>query len=60
MKTPNNKPATIGRPTDESEPKDHVITLRTTRTRKNAYVKAAQKSGQNLTDWIITRCDSAS
>lgn len=52
-------PATGGRPLDEGAPKDHTITLRTTRTRKNAYVKAAQNAGMNLTDWMFLNCDIA-
>lgn len=48
-----------GRPLDESEPKDRVITIRTTRTRKNAYVRAARLRGRNLTEWMIWNCDGA-
>ena len=60
MKTkPKTDPNPIGRPLDEDEPKDHVITIRTTRSRKNAYVRAARLRGRNLTEWMIWNCDEA-
>lgn len=35
------------------------IQTRVTMARKNAYVKAARKTGKKLTDWIFENCDKA-
>jgi hypothetical protein len=46
-----------GRPTKDESAATHHIHIRTTKERKNAYVKAA-KPGK-LTDWIVEHLDNA-
>lgn len=48
-----------GRPKNAEE-KEAIIFLRTTNTRKGAYVASARKAGVTLAEWIFTTCDKAS
>ncbi len=46
-----------GRPVEEGEPASGHIHIRTTLSRKSAYVRAARP--QKLTDWIFENLDKA-
>jgi uncharacterized protein (DUF1778 family) len=48
-----------GRPPAEGETASGHIQARTTMSRKNAYVRAAQARKMKLTEWIFDCCDKA-
>ena len=50
----------IGRPPLDSERADSQIQLRVQRTRKAAYVRAAQKEKQTLASWCFEALDKKS
>lgn len=51
-----NEAARVG---ELSEGKQTHIHIRTTKERKTAYLKAANREGKNLTQWIEYHCDKA-
>lgn len=47
-----------GRPPSEATAAAGHIHLRVTMERKNRYVRAAQKTGRGLSQWITDTCDT--
>ncbi|MDE2106004.1 MAG: hypothetical protein KGL39_52765 [Patescibacteria group bacterium] len=46
-----------GRPLTDSTPASGHIHLRVTLERKNAYVRAARRKKQKLSEWMVAACD---
>jgi hypothetical protein len=55
----NEESKGAGRPTRENEAADTHIHLRSTKSRKGAYVKASRKAGTTLVEWCFTHLDKA-
>lgn len=59
MNTPNPQPTGPGRPAIDGAPATSFLHIRVTRARKSAYVRAANRRRQGLSEWSQHHLDTA-